>query len=97
MVEGGVEETTEILKLRLIKFSLHGSPKVGKIVLQSGGRTSNTCHFRIGRRKSPAFIENADLEIAARRIVWENSLMQVKLVLHSQIICMFTKKLKINL
>ena len=70
MVEGGVEETTEILKLRFDKIFFTGSPKVGKIVYKAAAEHLTPVTLELGG-KSPAFItENADLEIAARRIVW---------------------------
>ena len=70
VVEGGVEETTEILKLRFDKIFFTGSPKVGKIVYKAAAEHLTPVTLELGG-KSPAFItENADLEIAARRIVW---------------------------
>lgn len=70
VVEGGVEETTEILKLRFDKIFFTGSPKVGKIVYQAAAEHLTPVTLELGG-KSPAFItENADLEVAARRIVW---------------------------
>ena len=70
VVEGGVEETTEILKLRFDKIFFTGSPRVGKIVYQAAAEHLTPVTLELGG-KSPAFItENADLEVAARRIVW---------------------------
>ena len=70
VVEGGVEETTEILKLRFDKIFFTGSPKVGKIVYKAAAEHLTPVTLELGG-KSPAFIaENADLEVAARRIVW---------------------------
>lgn len=70
VVEGGVEETTEILKLRFDKIFFTGSPKVGKIVYKAAAEHLTPVTLELGG-KSPAFItEHADLEIVARRIVW---------------------------
>lgn len=70
VVKGGVEETTEILKLRFDKIFFTGSPKVGKIVYKAAAEHLTPVTLELGG-KSPAFItENADLEVAARRIVW---------------------------
>ncbi|MFT3920577.1 aldehyde dehydrogenase [Cloacibacterium sp.] len=70
VVEGSVEETTEILKLRFDKIFFTGSPRVGKIVYQAAAEHLTPVTLELGG-KSPAFItENADLEVAARRIVW---------------------------
>ncbi len=70
VVEGGVEETTEILKLRFDKIFFTGSPRVGKIVYKAAAEHLTPVTLELGG-KSPAFItENADLQVAARRIVW---------------------------
>lgn len=70
VIEGGVEENTEILKLRFDKIFFTGSPRVGKIVYQAAAEHLTPVTLELGG-KSPAFItENADLEVAARRIVW---------------------------
>ncbi len=70
VIEGGVEETTEILKLRFDKIFFTGSPRVGKIVYQAAAEHLTPVTLELGG-KSPAFItENADLEVAARRILW---------------------------
>ena len=70
VVEGGVEETTEILKLKFDKIFFTGSSRVGKIVYQAAAEHLTPVTLELGG-KSPAFItENADLEVAARRIVW---------------------------
>lgn len=70
VVEGGVEEITEILKLRFDKIFFTGSPRVGKIVYKAAAEHLTPVTLELGG-KSPAFItENADLKVAARRIVW---------------------------
>ena len=70
VVEGGVEETTEILKLRFDKIFFTGSPRVGKIVYKAAAEHLTPVSLELGG-KSPAFItENADLKVAAKRLVW---------------------------
>lgn len=70
VVEGGVEETTAILKLRFDKIFFTGSPRVGKIVYKAAAEHLTPVTLELGG-KSPAFVtEKADLQIAARRIVW---------------------------
>lgn len=70
VVEGGVEETTAILKLRFDKIFFTGSPKVGKIVYKAAAEHLTPVTLELGG-KSPAFVtEKADLQIAAKRIVW---------------------------
>ncbi|WP_260199803.1 aldehyde dehydrogenase [Cloacibacterium normanense] len=70
VVEGSVEETTAILKLRFDKIFFTGSPRVGKIVYKAAAEHLTPVTLELGG-KSPAFVtEKADLNIAARRIVW---------------------------
>lgn len=70
VVEGGVEETTAILKLRFDKIFFTGSPRVGKIVYKAAAEYLTPVTLELGG-KSPAFVtEKADLQIAAKRIVW---------------------------
>ena len=70
VVEGGVEETTAILKLRFDKIFFTGSPRVGKIVYKAAAEHLTPVTLELGG-KSPAVVtEKADLQIAARRIVW---------------------------
>ena len=70
VVEGGVEETTAILKLRFDKIFFTGSPRVGKIVYKAAAEHLTPVTLELGG-KSPAFVtEKSDLQIAAKRIVW---------------------------
>jgi aldehyde dehydrogenase (NAD+) len=70
VIEGGVEETTAILKLRFDKIFFTGSPRVGKIVYKAAAEHLTPVTLELGG-KSPAFVtEKADLQIAAKRIVW---------------------------
>lgn len=70
VVEGGVEETTAILKLRFDKIFFTGSPRVGKIIYKAAAEHLTPVTLELGG-KSPAFVtEKADLQVAARRIVW---------------------------
>lgn len=70
VVEGGVEETTEILKLKFDKIFFTGSPKVGRIVYEAAAKNLTPVTLELGG-KSPAIVtSNADLEVAAKRIVW---------------------------
>lgn len=68
--EGGVEETTELLKLRFDKIFFTGSTKVGKIVYEAASKNLTPVTLELGG-KSPAIItKEANLEVAAKRIVW---------------------------
>ncbi|MGH1517412.1 aldehyde dehydrogenase [Chryseobacterium sp. JK1] len=68
--EGGIDETTEILKLRFDKIFFTGSTKVGKIVYKAAAEHLTPVVLELGG-KSPAIVtKDANLEVAARRIVW---------------------------
>lgn len=70
VVEGGVPETTEMLKLPYDKIFFTGSPRVGRIVYEAAAKNLTPVTLELGG-KSPAVVTaSADLEIAAKRIVW---------------------------
>lgn len=68
--EGGVEETTEILKLKFDKIFFTGSTRVGKIVYEAAAKHLTPVTLELGG-KSPAIVtKNSDYKVAAKRIVW---------------------------
>lgn len=70
VIPGGVEETTEILKHRFDKIFFTGSPRVGKIIYRAAAEFLTPVTLELGG-KSPAIISySANLEVAAKRIVW---------------------------
>ena len=70
VAEGGVEEITEILKLKFDKIFFTGSPKVGQIVYEAAAKNLTPVTLELGG-KSPAIVtSSADFEVAAKRIVW---------------------------
>ncbi len=70
VVEGGVEETTALLKLKWDKIFFTGSVPVGKIVYRAAAENLVPVTLELGG-KSPAIItKDANLDLAVRRIVW---------------------------
>ncbi len=70
VVRGGIPETTELLKLRFDKIFFTGSPKVGQIVYEAAAKNLVPVTLELGG-KSPAIVtKSADLEVAAKRLVW---------------------------
>lgn len=68
--EGGIDETTELLKLKFDKIFFTGSTKVGKIVCKAAAENLTPVTLELGG-KSPAIItKDANLEVAAKRIIW---------------------------
>ena len=70
VAEGGIEETTEILKLKFDKIFFTGSPKVGQIIYEAAAQHLTPVTLELGG-KSPAIVtSSANFEVAAKRIVW---------------------------
>lgn len=68
--QGGVVETTEILKLRFDKIFFTGSPAVGKIIYRAAAEHLTPVTLELGG-KSPAIVTaSANIKVAAKRIVW---------------------------
>lgn len=70
VVNGGIPETTELLKCRFDYIFYTGSARVGRIVHQAANQYLTPVTLELGG-KSPCYIDNtADINIAARRILW---------------------------
>ena len=70
VAEGGIEETTEILKLKFDKIFFTGSPKVGQIIYEAAAKHLTPVTLELGG-KSPAIVtSSANFEVTAKRIVW---------------------------
>ncbi|MCT8339888.1 aldehyde dehydrogenase [Flavobacteriaceae bacterium TK19130] len=70
VVEGGIPETTELLKLDFDKIFFTGSPKVGTIVYEAAAKNLTPVTLELGG-KSPAFISaDCDLKLTVKRLVW---------------------------
>lgn len=70
VAEGGVEETTKLLQLKFDKIFFTGSTTVGKIVYEAAAKNLTPVVLELGG-KSPAIVsKHANLDIAAKRIVW---------------------------
>lgn len=73
VVNGGVEETTEVLNQKFDKIMYTGNPTVGKIIAKKAAETLTPVILELGG-KSPAIIlddcSEKDLKVIARRILW---------------------------
>ena len=70
VIEGGVEETTALLKEHFDKIFYTGNPNVGKIIMRAASEHLTPVTLELGG-KSPAIItKGANLKMAAVRIVW---------------------------
>lgn len=70
IVEGGVQETTELLQERFDHIHYTGSGRVGRIVAQAAAHNLTPVTLELGG-KSPVIVDrDASLAVAASRIVW---------------------------
>jgi aldehyde dehydrogenase (NAD+) len=70
VIEGGVNETTELLKEKFDKIFFTGSVSVGKIVYQAAAKNLTPITLELGG-KSPAFVfTDTNLNVTAKRLVW---------------------------
>ena len=70
VVEGGIPETTALLKEKFDKIFFTGSTTVGRIVYQAAAKHLTPVTLELGG-KSPAFItKTANLKMTAKRLIW---------------------------
>jgi len=70
VIEGGIEETTNLLKLKFDKIFYTGSTNVGKIIMKAAAEHLTPVTLELGG-KSPSFVFNdANIKITAQRLVW---------------------------
>lgn len=70
VVEGGVESSQELLKKKFDFIFFTGGSKIGRIVMKAAAENLTPVVLELGG-KSPAIVDSdADIKIAARRIVW---------------------------
>lgn len=70
LVNGGVSETTELLKLRFDYIFYTGNTAVGKIVAAAAAKYMTPVTLECGG-KSPTYIDkSADLYVTAKRMLW---------------------------
>lgn len=70
VIEGGVEETQELLSQQFDKIFFTGSTKVGKIVYKAAAENLTPVTLEMGG-KSPAIItESCNLKTTVKRVVW---------------------------
>lgn len=70
VIEGAVEETTELLKHKWDYIFFTGGTQIGKIVYQAAAKYLTPVTLELGG-KSPCIVHSsANLKISARRIVW---------------------------
>ncbi|CAH0724293.1 unnamed protein product, partial [Brenthis ino] len=70
IVEGGPEETTDLLKQKFDYIFYTGGTNVGKIVYAAATKNLTPVTLELGG-KSPVYIDNSvDMEVTAKRVLW---------------------------
>ncbi|XP_059059009.1 aldehyde dehydrogenase, dimeric NADP-preferring isoform X1 [Achroia grisella] len=70
VVEGGPQETTELLKQKFDYIFYTGGTNVGKIIYEAATKNLTPVTLELGG-KSPVYIDNTvDIVVTARRILW---------------------------
>ena len=68
--QGGRDKNRELLAERWDMIFYTGSPAVGRVVMQAAAKNLTPCVLELGG-KSPCIVDkSADIDVAARRIVW---------------------------
>ncbi|CDH60024.1 fatty aldehyde dehydrogenase [Lichtheimia corymbifera JMRC:FSU:9682] len=70
VVNGAVDETTELLKYHWDHIFYTGSPMVGKIVMKAASEHLTGVTLELGGKSPAIILPDADLQIAANRIGW---------------------------
>jgi len=70
VVEGGVEETTELLKLKFDKIFFTGSTQVGRIVMRAAAEQLTPVTLELGGKNPVIVMPDCKLKRTAQRIAW---------------------------
>lgn len=70
VIEGGVEETTALLKLKFNKIFYTGSSLIGKIVMKAASEHLTPVVLELGGKSPVIITKDASIKMAAKRIVW---------------------------
>jgi len=70
VVQGGLETNQELLAKRWDKIFFTGSTRVGKIVIQAAAQHLTPVVLELGGKNPVVVDRDANLKIAARRIIW---------------------------
>jgi len=70
VVEGGVDETTELLRHPFDHIFFTGSTRVGRIVMEAAARHLTPVTLELGGKSPTIIAADADIGVAARRVAW---------------------------
>lgn len=70
IIQGAIPETTALLKQHFDYIFFTGSEGVGKVILRAAAEFLTPCTLELGGKSPVIVAEDADLQLAARRILW---------------------------
>ena len=70
VVEGGVEETTELLQQKFDKIFFTGSTQVGRIVMRAAAEHLTPVTLELGGKNPVIVMPDCNLKRTAQRIAW---------------------------
>jgi len=70
VIQGGINETTELLNQKFDKIFFTGSSSVGKIVYQAAAKNLTPVTLELGGKSPAIFTENCNLKIGIKRMIW---------------------------
>src|SRR5690554_2872322 len=70
IIEGGVEETQELLSQQFDKIFFTGSTKVGKIVYKAAAENLTPVTLEMGGKSPTIITESSNLKTTVKRVVW---------------------------
>ena len=74
VVQGGVPETTRLLEQKWDKIFYTGNATVGTIIAKKAAETLTPVTLELGGRNPAIVTKNADVRLAARRLLWAKTL-----------------------
>ncbi len=74
VVEGGIPETTELLKHRYDKIFFTGSTSVGKIIYKAAAESFSPVTLELGGKSPCIVLADANIKMTAKRLVWSKCL-----------------------
>ena len=70
LVNGGVQETTDLLKQRFDYIFYTGNTNIGKVIMRAAAEHMTPLTLECGG-KSPCYVDkSADLDVTAKRVLW---------------------------
>ena len=70
VVEGGITETTDLLKQKFDKIFFTGSVPVGRIVYQAAAKNLTSVTLELGGKSPAFFTQNCNLKVSVKRMIW---------------------------